>query len=462
MSAEKLWSGRFSGSTDSRADDFNSSIGFDKRLYRHDILGSIAHARMLGKKGIIASEEANLIESTLSDILQEIEDGSLDFDYGCEDIHMFVEKVLTDRIGDVGKKLHTARSRNDQVAFDFRYWLRDEALCVISLTKELMRVLCNQAEKHCETIMPSYTHLQRAQPAVLGHHLMAYVFMLSRDVERMNDAMKRLNISPLGSCALAGTTFDTDRFMTAELCGFSAPCMNSMDGVSDRDFCIEYLSAFATEMMHLSRLAEETIIWSSLEFRVVTLDDSFTTGSSIMPQKKNSDMAELIRGKTGRVYGDLMSILTVMKGLPLAYNKDMQEDKECLFDAVDTLKQCLTVAAPMYATATYNAEVLRKAASDGFINATDLADYLVGKGLPFRTAYKIVGNIVGDCEHSGKNLETLTLDEYKNYSEVFDEKLFDAISLENCVKRRTSYGGTSPYSVKKQIDFVKKNFLTDN
>lgn len=462
MSAEKLWSGRFSGSTDSRADDFNSSIGFDKRLYRHDILGSIAHARMLGKKGIIASEEANLIESTLSDILQEIEDGSLDFDYGCEDIHMFVEKVLTDRIGDVGKKLHTARSRNDQVAFDFRYWLRDEALCVISLTKELMRVLCNQAEKHCETIMPSYTHLQRAQPAVLGHHLMAYVFMLSRDVERMNDAMKRLNISPLGSCALAGTTFDTDRFMTAELCGFSAPCMNSMDGVSDRDFCIEYLSAFATEMMHLSRLAEETIIWSSLEFRFVTLDDSFTTGSSIMPQKKNSDMAELIRGKTGRVYGGLMSILTVMKGLPLAYNKDMQEDKECLFDAVDTLKQCLTVAAPMYATATYNAEVLRKAASDGFINATDLADYLVGKGLPFRTAYKIVGNIVGDCEHSGKNLETLTLDEYKNYSEVFDEKLFDAISLENCVKRRTSYGGTSPDSVKKQIDFVKKNFLTDN
>lgn len=462
MSAEKLWSGRFSGSTDSRADDLNSSIGFDKRLYRHDILGSIAHARMLGKKGIIASEEANLIESTLSDILQEIEDGSLDFDYGCEDIHMFVEKVLTDRIGDVGKKLHTARSRNDQVAFDFRYWLRDEALCVISLTKELMRVLCNQAEKHCETIMPSYTHLQRAQPAVLGHHLMAYVFMLSRDVERMNDAMKRLNISPLGSCALAGTTFDTDRFMTAELCGFSAPCMNSMDGVSDRDFCIEYLSAFATEMMHLSRLAEETIIWSSLEFRFVTLDDSFTTGSSIMPQKKNSDMAELIRGKTGRVYGDLMSILTVMKGLPLAYNKDMQEDKECLFDAVDTLKQCLTVAAPMYATATYNAEVLRKAASDGFINATDLADYLVGKGLPFRTAYKIVGNIVGDCEHSGKNLETLTLDEYKNYSEVFDEKLFDAISLENCVKRRTSYGGTSPDSVKKQIDFVKKNFLTDN
>lgn len=462
MSAEKLWSGLFSGSTDSRADDFNSSIRFDKRLYRHDILGSIAHARMLGKKGIIASEEANLIESTLSDILQEIEDGSLDFDYGCEDIHMFVEKVLTDRIGDVGKKLHTARSRNDQVAFDFRYWLRDEALCVISLTKELMRVLCNQAEKHCETIMPSYTHLQRAQPAVLGHHLMAYVFMLSRDVERMNDAMKRLNISPLGSCALAGTTFDTDRFMTAELCGFSAPCMNSMDGVSDRDFCIEYLSTFATEMMHLSRLAEETIIWSSLEFRVVTLDDSFTTGSSIMPQKKNSDMAELIRGKTGRVYGDLMSILTVMKGLPLAYNKDMQEDKECLFDAVDTLKQCLTVAAPMYATATYNAEVLRKAASDGFINATDLADYLVGKGLPFRTAYKIVGNIVGDCEHSGKNLETLTLDEYKNYSEVFDEKLFDAISLENCVKRRTSYGGTSPDSVKKQIDFVKKNFLTDN
>lgn len=375
---------------------------------------------------------------------------------------MFVEKVLTERIGDIGKKLHTARSRNDQVAFDFRYWLRDEVIEIVSLTKELMRVLCDQAEKHCETIMPSYTHLQRAQPAVLGHHLMAYVFMLSRDVERMSDAMNRLNISPLGSCALAGTTFDTDRFMTAELCGFSAPCMNSMDGVSDRDFCIEYLSAFATEMMHLSRLAEETIIWSSLEFCFVTLDNSFTTGSSIMPQKKNSDMAELIRGKTGRVYGDLMSILTMMKGLPLAYNKDMQEDKESVFDAVDTLKKCLTVAAPMYATVTYNTAALRKAASDGFINATDLADYLVGRGLPFRTAYKIVGSIVGDCEHSGKNLESLTLDEYKNYSEVFDEKLFDAILLENCVKRRTSYGGTSPDSVKYQIDFVRKSFLTDN
>lgn len=455
MSAEKLWSGRFSGSTDSRADDFNSSIRFDKRLYRHDILGSIAHARMLGKKGIIASEEANLIESTLSDILQEIEDGSLDFDYGCEDIHMFVEKVLTDRIGDVGKKLHTARSRNDQVAFDFRYWLRDEALCVISLTKELMRVLCNQAEKHCETIMPSYTHLQRAQPAVLGHHLMAYVFMLSRDVERMNDAMKRLNISPLGSCALAGTTFDTDRFMTAELCGFSAPCMNSMDGVSDRDFCIEYLSAFATEMMHLSRLAEETIIWSSLEFRFVTLDDSFTTGSSIMPQKKNSDMAELIRGKTGRVYGDLMSILTVMKGLPLAYNKDMQEDKEPVFDAIDTVEMCLPVFSAMIGTMTVHPENMRRAAGRGFINATDCADYLTKKGMPFRDAYTTVGHLVALCGQKGKTLEELSLDELRSASPLFDEDVYDALKLENCMALRGSYGGPAVSETTRQIETVR-------
>lgn len=454
-----MWSGRFTGATDSRADDFNSSISFDKRLFRHDILGSVAHASMLGKKGIITEEEADKICDSLEGILDDLENGRLEFDYSCEDIHMFVEKILTERIGDIGKKLHTARSRNDQVAFDLRFWLRDQVIDIISLTKELMATLCRQAEANRGTIMPSYTHLQRAQPAVLGHHLMTYVFMLARDVERMNDALKRLNVSPLGSCALAGTTYDTDRFMTSELTGFDAPCMNSMDGVSDRDFCVEYLSAFATEIMHLSRLAEETILWSSLEFRFITLSDSFTTGSSIMPQKKNPDMAELIRGKTGRVYGDLVALLTTMKGLPLAYNKDMQEDKECLFDAVDTLKQCLSVAAPMYDTAVYNADVMRKAASDGFINATDLADYLVGKDMPFRTAYKLVGSIVGDCEKSGKNLETLTLDEYKKYSDVFDEGLFDAISLENCVNRRTSYGGTSPDSVSRQIAFIREKYL---
>ncbi len=453
----KMWSGRFSGATDSRADDFNSSISFDKRLYRHDILGSVAHVKMLGRKGIVTEEEAEKIEAALIDILADIDEGKLEFDLSCEDIHMFVEKILTERIGDVGKKLHTARSRNDQVAFDLRFWLRDEIDEIIALTKELIRVICNQAEKHSTTIMPSYTHLQRAQPAVLGHHLMTYAFMLARDIDRMKDAQKRLNISPLGSCALAGTTYDTDRFMTATLTGFDSPCMNSMDGVSDRDFCLEYLSAFAIEMMHLSRLAEETVIWSSLEFRFVTLSDSFTTGSSIMPQKKNSDMAELIRGKTGRVYGDLMALLTTLKGLPLAYNKDMQEDKECIFDAVDTIKQCLSVAAPMYETAVYNSDVMRKAACDGFINATDLADYLVGKGLPFRTAYKLVGTIVGDCEKSGKNLETLSLDEYKKYSDVFDDTLFDAITLGNCVKRRTSYGGTSPDSVIEQIKYIRKN-----
>ncbi len=461
MSGEKMWSGRFTGSTDSRADDFNSSISFDKRLFRHDILGSIAHAQMLGKKGIITGQESETIRDSLAQILEDLESGKLEFDLSCEDIHMFVEKILTERIGDVGKKLHTARSRNDQVAFDIRYWLRDQISDIVSLTKELMATLCKQAEKHSATIMPSYTHLQRAQPAVLGHHLMAYVFMFARDVDRMNDALERLNISPLGSCALAGTTYDTDRFMTSALTGFDSPCMNSMDGVSDRDFCVEYLSAFAIEMMHLSRLAEETVLWSSLEFRFVTLSDSFTTGSSIMPQKKNPDMAELIRGKTGRVYGDLMALLTTLKGLPLAYNKDMQEDKECVFDAVDTLKQCLSVAAPMYETAVYNADVMRKAASDGFINATDLADYLVGKNIPFRTAYKLVGSIVGDCEKSGKNLETLTLDEYKAYSDIFDEGLFDAISLENCVNRRTSYGGTSPESVLMQIEAVRGKYLAN-
>ena len=458
----KMWEGRTSAVTDKAADSFNSSIGFDKRMFRQDIAGSIAHASMLASKGIIPATDADLITEGLCGILSDIESGALEIDLSCEDIHMFVEQELTARIGEAGKKLHTARSRNDQVALDMRMYLRDETDGIKAMLIDIISVLCGRAAEEKETIMPGYTHMQRAQPVTLGHHLMAYANMFSRDVDRFSDCRRRINVSPIGSCALAGTTYDTDRKGEATLLGFDSVCENSLDGVSDRDFCIEFLSCAATLMMHLSRLSEELVLWSGWEFGFVEIADAYTTGSSIMPQKKNSDMAELIRGKTGRVYGDLMSILTVMKGLPLAYNKDMQEDKECLFDAVDTLKQCLTVAAPMYATATYNAEVLRKAASDGFINATDLADYLVGKGLPFRTAYKIVGNIVGDCEHSGKNLETLTLDEYKNYSEVFDEKLFDAISLENCVKRRTSYGGTSPDSVEKQIDFVKKNFLTDN
>lgn len=458
----QLWGGRFTKQTDKLVYNFNASISFDQKFYKQDIEGSIAHVRMLGKQGILTGEEMQAIVACLKEILADVEAGRLVITDEYEDIHSFVEANLIDRLGDTGKKLHTGRSRNDQVALDMRLYTREELLHVDALLKELLGTILHIMEQNTETIMPGFTHLQKAQPITLAHHMGAYFEMFKRDRLRLHDIYERMNYCPLGSGALAGTTYPLDRAYTAELLGFYGPTLNSMDGVSDRDYLIEFLSACATIMMHLSRFSEEVIIWNSNEYQFVEIDDAYSTGSSIMPQKKNPDIAELVRGKTGRVYGALMSLLTTMKGIPLAYNKDMQEDKECLFDAVDTLKQCLTVAAPMYATATYNAEVLRKAASDGFINATDLADYLVGKGLPFRTAYKIVGNIVGDCEHSGKNLETLTLDEYKNYSEVFDEKLFDAISLENCVKRRTSYGGTSPESVKKQIEFVKKSFLTDN
>ncbi len=447
----KMWEGVTAGQTDSLADDFNSSISFDKRLYKQDIKGSMAHAAMLASRGIISEEDCRLITSGLEGILTDLESGALAFDLSCEDIHMFVEQVLTERIGEAGKRLHTARSRNDQVALDLRLYLRDETDGITQLIKELMRALAGQAEKHTETIMPGYTHLQRAQPINFAHHLLAYVQMLKRDCGRLSDCRARMNVSPIGSCALAGTTYDTDRAMEAELLGFDGVCANSMDGVSDRDFCLELMSALSIMMMHLSRLSEELILWSSWEFRFVRLSDAFTTGSSIMPQKKNPDMAELIRGKTGRVYGDLTALLTTLKGLPLAYNKDMQEDKEAVFDAVDTAKMCLKVMAPMIDTMTVLPENMLKAAREGFINATDLADYLVRKGMPFRSAYKISGQIVACCTEKGKVLEDLSLEEYKGFSELFGEDLFPEIDIRNCMEKRTSEGGASSASAAKQL-----------
>ena len=447
----KMWEGVTAGQTDSLADDFNSSISFDKRLYKQDIKGSMAHAAMLASRGIISEEDCRLITSGLEGILTDLESGALAFDLSCEDIHMFVEQVLTERIGEAGKRLHTARSRNDQVALDLRLYLRDETDGITQLIKELMRALAGQAEKHTETIMPGYTHLQRAQPINFAHHLLAYVQMLKRDCGRLSDCRARMNVSPIGSCALAGTTYDTDRAMEAELLGFDGVCANSMDGVSDRDFCLELMSALSIMMMHLSRLSEELILWSSWEFRFVRLSDAFTTGSSIMPQKKNPDMAELIRGKTGRVYGDLAALLTTLKGLPLAYNKDMQEDKEAVFDAVDTAKMCLKVMAPMIDTMTVLPENMLKAAREGFINATDLADYLVRKGMPFRSAYKISGQIVACCTEKGKVLEDLSLEEYKGFSELFGEDLFPEIDIRNCMEKRTSEDGASSASAAKQL-----------
>ena len=452
----KMWAGVTAGITDSLADDFNSSISFDKRLYEQDIKGSMAHAAMLAAQGIISAEDCEAITEGLAGILEDLKSGALDFDMSCEDIHMFVEQVLTDRIGDAGKKLHTARSRNDQVALDLRLYLRDEVSEISGLTKDLIRALLSQAEQHTETILPGYTHLQRAQPINFAHHLLAYVQMLLRDISRLSDALKRMNVSPIGSCALAGTTYDTNRSMEAELLGFDSVGANSLDGVSDRDFCLEIMNALAILMMHLSRLSEELILWSSWEFRFVQLSDAFTTGSSIMPQKKNPDMAELIRGKTGRVYGDLMALLTTMKGLPLAYNKDMQEDKEAVFDAVDTAKMCLKVAAPMIETMSVNKENMLKAAQGGFINATDLADYLVRKGLPFRSAYKISGEIVAYCIRSGKVLETLSLEDYLGFSELFEEDVYEDIDLKNCMEKRISEGGTSVASAEKQIADVRR------
>ena len=451
----KMWAGRSAGGTAKAADDFNSSIAVDGRMYEEDILGSLAHAEMLAGCGVISYAEFGEIAEGLKGILADIKEGRLPLDPDAEDVHMFVEAELTSRIGDAGRKLHTARSRNDQVATDMRLYLRKESGEVVSLIKELMRAVLSQAKATKDYILPGYTHLQRAQPVVFAHHLLAYAMMLARDAGRISDAVRRMNVSPLGSCALAGTTYDTDRIFTAKKLGFDGVCLNSMDGVSDRDFCVELISAFALVMTHLSRFAEEVVLWTSSEFGFAELDDAYTTGSSIMPQKKNSDMAELVRGKTGRVYGDLMAMLTVLKGLPLAYNKDMQEDKECVFDALDTVKACLGIFAPMIATMRPNKENMYRAAGKGFINATDLADYLVGKGIPFRTAYKTVGEIVAYGIKTDKTLEELSLEEYKKFSDLFDEDLYDAISLASCVRRRTSEGGTGAASVERQIKFVE-------
>ena len=452
----KMWTGVTDGITDSIADDFNSSIHFDSRMYAHDIKGSMAHAMMLSVCGIITEEESGAIITGLEGILRDLDSGKLAFDMSAEDIHMFVEQELTNRIGDVGKKLHTARSRNDQVALDIRMYLRDETDEITLLLKELINSLCNKAEQYKQSIMPGYTHLQRAQPITFGHHLMAYAMMFLRDIDRLADCKKRMNISPIGCCALAGTTYNTDRRFEAEKLGFDGICMNSLDGVSDRDFCVELMSAISLIMMHLSRFSEEIILWSSWEFKFIELSSSYTTGSSIMPQKRNPDMAELVRGKTGRVYGDLLGLLTALKGLPLAYNKDMQEDKEGVFDACDTVKMCLKVFTPMIDTMTALEENMKKAAGGGFINATDLADYLVKKGMPFRTAYKISGQLVALCMSKKTVLEDLPLEEYRQFSELFDEGLYDAVNLENCVKRRISEGGTSVASVEKQLEFVRE------
>ena len=451
---EKMWAGRFQKALDKEADDFNSSIHFDCKMYKQDITGSMKHAAMLAMQGIISDDDCDQITAGLQSILDDLNSGDLAFDMDAEDIHMFVESELTKRIGDVGKRLHTARSRNDQVAVDIRLFLRDETNEIIDLVKKLLAAILSQAKAHKTSILPGYTHLQRAQPITFAHHLLAYAMMFTRDIGRLEDAMKRMNYSPLGSCALSGTTYNTNREFVAEALGFDGITLNSIDGVSDRDFCVELMAAYSTIMMHLSRFSEEVILWSSWEFKFVELDDSYTTGSSIMPQKKNPDMAELVRGKTGRVYGDLFTMLTVLKGIPLAYNKDMQEDKECIFDSIDTVKKCLKVFAPMIETMTVLTDNMYSAAQKGFINATDLADYLTKKGMPFRSAYKIVGQIVAFCIDNNLVLETMSLESYKEYSDLFCEDLYKEISLETCVAKRISAGGTGIDSVEKQIEYV--------
>ena len=451
----KLWTGRFSKEIDKKTNDFNSSIPFDSRMYQEDITGSMAHATMLGAQGINSKEDTDTILNGLQEILDDIESGKLIIDPEAEDIHTFVEGELTSRIGDAGKRLHTSRSRNDQVALDDRLTVKNECDALIPQIKELITILCNQALKYSDSIMPGYTHMQRAQPIVFGHHLMAYVEMFLRDISRLEDAEKRMmSACPLGSGALAGTTYDIDRYMTANALGFDGPSMNSLDGVSDRDFCIEFANALSLTMVHLSRFSEEIILWCSWEVRFVELDDAFSTGSSIMPQKKNPDIAELVRGKSGRVFGDLMTLLTVMKGLPLAYNKDMQEDKEAVFDAFDTVKLCLTAFNPMIDTWKVHPESMRKAAAAGFINATDCADYLVGQGLPFRDAYKCTGELVALCIEKGTTLEELPLSEYQNVCDLFEDGVYDAINLENCVSRRTCVGAPAPENVRARAEEV--------
>ncbi len=451
----KLWAGRFSKEVDETVNAFNSSIAFDGRMYRHDILGSIAHATMLGDCGIITKADSETLIKGLQEILSDLEDGRLSLDPTAEDIHMFVEAELTKRLGDVGKRLHTARSRNDQVALDVRLYLRDEIKEIQTLVYDLVDALCAMAKEHLDTIMPGYTHLQRAQPITLAHHLMAYANMLSRDYDRLTDTAKRMNYCPLGSGALAGTTYPINRQQTASLLGFTAPVANSLDGVSDRDSCVELAAALSLLMTHLSRFSEEIILWCSWEFKFIELDDAYATGSSIMPQKKNPDITELIRGKTGRVVGDLTTLLAMLKGLPLAYNKDMQEDKEAIFDAVDNVKLCLRTFTPMLRTMRVNKDKMRAAAAGGFINATDCADYLVKHGMPFRDAYKITGTLVASCIDQGLTLETLPLEQYQAMTPLFGEDIYQAISLETCVGERKSEGGPAPESVSRQIALIE-------
>ena len=452
---EKMWAGRAQEQLDQTADDFNSSIAVDQRMAEQDITGSIAHAKMLAAQGILDAGEVEKIIQGLEEILNDLKAGSLAIDPAAEDIHMFVEQVLTERIGDAGKRLHTARSRNDQVAVDLRLYLRQRSAGLVQQLKALMSVIADQAEANSDAIVPGYTHLQRAQPILFAHHLLAYAMMFSRDVTRLQDAAKRMNESPLGACALAGTTYPTSRQMTAQLLGFDGPCRNSIDAVSDRDFCVELLAALSTIMMHLSRFSEEIILWCSWEFHFVELSDAYTTGSSIMPQKKNADMAELVRGKTGRVYGDLMGTLTMLKGLPLAYNKDMQEDKESIFDAFDTVSHCLEVFTPMLQTMKTRKDKMYKAAQEGFINATDLADYLTRKGMPFRAAYKLTGSLVAECIRTEQVLETVPLERYRELSDLFEQDVYKAIDLKTCVEKRISEGGTGKASVQAQIQYIR-------
>lgn len=447
-----MWSGRFTAKTDHLTEDFNASIAVDGRMYRQDIQGSIAHARMLAEQGIISREERDLIVSGLEAIREELEAGKLQFAVEAEDVHMNIETFLTARIGDVGKKLHTARSRNDQVALDVRLYLRDEMLEIRKLILNLQQVLVGLAHAHIDTIMPGYTHLQKAQPINLAHHLLAYFEMLRRDLDRLDDCNKRMNYMPLGSGALAGTGFNLDRDRVKEELGFAHLTRNSLDAVSDRDFALEFCSFASILMMHLSRFSEELIIWSSEEFSFIEMDDAFSTGSSIMPQKKNPDLAELVRGKTGRVYGDLMALLTIMKSLPLAYNKDMQEDKEALFDAIDTVKKCLLVFAPMLQTARFNTDQMAAAAQGGFTNATDLADYLAGKGLPFRHAHEVVGKTVLYCIERRKMLEELTMAEFQNFNPLIGEDIFNYLDVRACVRRRKVTGAPAPERVKEALE----------
>lgn len=451
----KLWAGRFGKETDLEVNDFNSSISFDCRLYKEDITGSMAHAAMLGKQGIIAQDEADRITEGLQGILQDIENGTIEFSQDYEDIHMNVEHILTERIGDAGKRLHTARSRNDQVALDLRLYVKKEIAAIKGQVLQFMKALCGSAKKNTETVMPGYTHLQRAQPVTFGHYMMAYANMMKRDVIRLENCLEGMDDMPLGSGALASTTYPIDRDFVRERLGFARITDNSLDGVSDRDYCVELCSALSILMMHLSRFSEEIIAWCSWEFKFVELDDAFSTGSSIMPQKKNPDVCELVRGKTGRVYGSLFTLLTALKGLPLAYNKDMQEDKEAVFDAIDTVKQCLRVLTPMFATMELRKDNMERAALKGFINATDCADYLTKKGMPFRDAYKTVGRLVGECVKRDCALSDLTLPELQAHSELFEADVYEAIDLKTCVRGRKAPGGPAPEEVSRQIAAIE-------